>query len=156
MVGSRYRCAAQIVPITPSPDSYTTTDSSIVLMVPSIDSHGEVISSHYDYIVYELRDASQGKDMYRIVKKDASSSRVNEDRVIARYCESLTFSSFYKPSNKMEKLSFYDGSTTDRRLSTVNTISIYLPINKSATSVSGTGTQAALINPTTIVRMRNK
>lgn len=131
------RCAAQIVP---SHGSYTTTDSSIVLKVPSIDATGQTISSYYDYITYRL----QGSNMYRIVEKDALSSRQSENRIIARYCSSLTFSS--------------GGVTLSNigNLSTVNTVAIYLPINKAAISLSGSGTVVEAIIPTTIVRLRNK
>jgi len=147
------RCAAMVVP---SHGAYTTTDNSIVLMAPSINPDGSVMVSNYDYIIYELRDAAQGKDMYRIVQKNASSSRVNEERVIARYCNSLTFSSLYEPTGEVKELSFYDGSTSSRELSKINTVSISLPINKPTTSASGAGTQDASLVPTTVVRLRNK
>lgn len=131
------RCAAQVVS---SHGSYTTTDNTIVLMVPSIDASNQIISAHYDYIIYRL----QGTDLYRIVQKDALSSRANSNGVIAHDCADLAFS-----SNGA-------GLSTIANLSTVNTVSIYLPINKMALSLSGTGTQTASISPTTIVRMRNK
>ncbi len=131
------RCAAQVVS---SHGSYTTTDNSIVLMVPSIDSLGEVISPNYDYIIYKLQDT----DLYRIVQKDASSSRANENRAIAHYCDSLTFSSGGVALSNIGNLS------------TVNTVAIYLPINKSTISLSGAGTVNESINPTTVVRLRNK
>lgn len=131
------RCAAQVVP---SYGSYATTDNSIVLMVPSINASGQVISSHYDYIAYLL----QGSDMYRIVQKDALSSRPNENSVKARYCASLTFSS--------------GGVTLSNiaNLSAVNTVAIYLPINKSTVSLSGAGQEVESITPTTVVKLRNK
>jgi hypothetical protein len=120
--------------------SYTTTDHSIVLMIPSIDAQKEIINSKYDYVIYKL----QGNDIYRIVQVDPSSSRQNENRVIANYCSSLTFSS--------------GGVTLSNiaNLSTVNNIAIYLPINKSTISLGGTGTVIESINPTTLVRLRNK
>ena len=131
------RSAKQVVS---SYGTYTTTDHSIVLMVPSINSTGGVINSKYDYIIYIL----QGSDIYRIVQSDASSSRQNENHVIGRYCSSLTFSS--------------GGVTLSgiANLSTINTIAIYLPINKSTVSLSGSGTVNESINPTTVVRLRNK
>ena len=131
------RSASQVAP---SHGSYTTTDNSIVLMVPSIDASGQVISSHYDYITYRL----QGNDMYRIVEKDALSSRRNENSAVSSYCDSLVFSS--------------GGTTLSNigNLSTVNTVAIYLPINKSTVSLGGSGTGTESITPTTIVRLRNK
>lgn len=131
------RCAAQVIS---SHGSYTTTDNSIVLMVPSVNEYGNVISGHYDYIIYKL----QGTDLYRIVQKDALSYRIASNSAIAHDCADLTFSS--------------DGMKLSDivNLSTINTVSIYLPINKSTISLSGTGTQTASINPTTVVRLRNK
>ena len=135
------RCAAQVESSYVSGDTtYTTSEHVIVLKVPSINSLGEVINSHYDYIIYEL----QGTDLYRIVQNDALSSRSACNNVIAHNCADLTFSS--------------DGVGLSDivNLSTVNTVSIYLPINKSTISLSGTGTYIASINPTTVVRLRNK
>jgi hypothetical protein len=151
------RCAAQVVSSYTSGTTYTTSDHVIVLMVPSIDAAGSVLSSYYDHIVYKL----QGTDLYRIVIKVAASSRANDNRIIAHNCESLTFSSLYKPSADestwaMKTLSFYNGSSDAKKLSTINTISIYLPINKSTVSLSGMGTADELLNPTTVVRLRNK
>lgn len=131
------RCAAQVVS---SYGSYTTGDNSIVLMAPSIDSLGEVINPCYDYIIYKL----QGTDLYRIVQKDALSSRNACNNIIARNCADLTFSS---GGVKLSDVA---------NLSTVNTVSIYLPINKSTISLSGAGTHTASISPTTVVRLRNK
>ena len=138
------RCAKQVVssvPITGDPShSYYTTDNSIVLMVPSIDASGNVISPCYDYIIYFL----QGGDMRRIVQKDPLSARKAENRIIASYCSSLVFSS--------------GGDTLSdiANLSTINTVAIYLPINKVTISLSGSGEMTESITPTTIVRLRNK
>ena len=140
------RCAKQVVlnvEIAGNPGHYyNTTDNSIVLSLQSIDPSGNVISPYYDNIIYLL----QGSDMHRIVQKDSHSSRVNEDRVIAKYCGSLVFSS------GGTSLSHF----SDTELSTKNTIAIYLPINKVTVSVSGSGTETESIAPTTIVRLRNK
>jgi len=137
------RCAAQVVKQYPETGSaeYQTGDHVIVLKVPSIDGSGNVIDSFYDHIVYAL----QGSDLYRIVHKDASSSRPNESRVVARYCTSLTFRS------GSYGLKYYADNDT---LSTINTVSVYLPINKSNVSLGGT--EVEKINPTTVIRLRNK
>jgi Tfp pilus assembly protein PilW len=119
---------------------YTTSDHCIVLKVPSIDANGSTIASHYDHIIYQLN----GSDLYRIVLKDASSSRENANSAIAHYCTSLTFSS--------------GGVTLSNvaNLSTVNTVAIFLPLNKTMLSLSGGGQESASMTPTTIVRLRNK
>lgn len=136
------RCTAQVVS---SYGSYVTSDNSIVLKVKSIGPLGDVISPNCDYIAYELRNAPDGrKDLYRIVMPDASSSRTSDDRFMAHYCESLIFS-----SGGIDLSSIGD-------LSLINTISIYLPINKSTMSLSGAETSILSLNPTTVVRLRNK
>ncbi len=142
------RCAAQVVEQYPETGTaaYQTGDHVIVLRVPSIGSSGQIISPGLDYIIYKL----QGSDLYRIVQADASSSRPNENRAIAHDCTSLTFSSFYSPTGEMKPLSFYDELPTtpkERKLSTINTVAIYLPINK--TNITLGGTTAEKINPTT-------
>lgn len=132
------RSAAQVIG---NYGAYTTTDNSIILVVPSIDASGQPVGSqHNDYIIYQL----QGSDLYRIVQSDPLSSRPNSNDVKAHYCSSLTFSS--------------GGVTLSHvaNLSTVNTIAIYLPINKSTISLGGTGTETESITPTTVVRLRNK
>ncbi len=131
------RWAAQVVP---SHGSYTTGDHSIVLQLPAIDNQGNSIRSHYDYVTYRL----QGTDLYRIVEKDASSSRAAENRPIAKYCASLTFSSGGTPLSQITNLS------------TINTVSIYAPLNKTALSLTGSGLFTADATPTTTIRLRNK
>lgn len=139
------RCAKQVVSSVAIAGSspvryYTTTDNSIVLMVPSIDSSGNAISTCYDHIIYLL----EGSDMHRIVQKNPLSSRLNENKIIARYCSTLVFSS--------------GGVTLSdiANLSVINTVAIYLPINKIAISLGGSGGVTESITPTTIVRLRNK
>lgn len=142
------RCAAQIEPsCTSDGTTYTTSDNVIVLMVPSIDASGNVISSRYDHIIYRL----QGSDLYRIVRKDSSSSRPNENRVVARYCTSLTFSSV--AGGVAHGLSYYANNGT---LDTLNTVGISLPLNKTTVSLSGAGETTEWMTPTTVARLRNK
>jgi hypothetical protein len=109
-------------------------------MMPAIDGSDNCIPSLYDYIIYQL----QGGSLYRIVFKDPASSRPNENRVVAKYCTSLTFSS--------------NGTTLSNitNKSTINNIDIYLPINKSTISLSGAGQINESMNPTTVVKLRNK
>lgn len=150
-VAKDVRCAAQVVSSYTSGTTYTTGDHAIVLQVPSIDTSGNVIKSYYDYIIYQL----QGAQLYRIIIIDPKfntagdpkyhqNGRQNENRTVAGNCVSLTFSSggiaLSGIANK----------------STINTVAIYLPLNKTISSLSGVGTHTASINPTTIVRLRNK
>ncbi len=140
------RWAKQVVSQYPETGSpvYTTTDSVIVLKIPSVGASNSIIESQYDYIIYRL----QGNDLYRIVVPFSTgltpSVRKAENRIVAHYCSSLTFSSGDVTLSHISNLS------------TVNTIGVYLPLNKSTISLSGTGTGTATIVPTTIIRLRNK
>ena len=136
------RWTAQVMP---SYGSYATSDNSVVLKIPSIDSSGNVIAGHYDYASYSL----QGSDLKRVVQVDSLSSRQNEDRTVARYCSSLVFSTRDSGGNVLTL-------SNVSNLSTVNNIAIFLPLNKTMTALSGTGTEAAGLTPTTIVKLRNK
>ena len=120
--------------------TYTTGDNVLVLMVPSIDASDNCIPSTYDYIIYQL----QSGNLYRIVCKAASSARLSENRIVARYCTSLTFScGGVTLSNIANK-------------STINNVDIYLPLNKTVLSLSGQGQAIESMYPTTIVKLRNK
>jgi len=143
------RCATQVVAQYPETGSpvYQTSDNAIVLKVPSIDASYNVIGSQYDYIIYRLL----GSDLYRIVIPYSTgttpSSRLPVNSAIGHYCSSLTFSS------GGQTLSYI---VNHGNLSTVNTVAIYLPINKTTISLSGAGTVNESINPTTVIRLRNK
>lgn len=148
------RCSAQVESSYASGGTtYSTSDHVIVLKVPSIDKSNppKSLSAYFDHIIYRLENGNLKRIVIIDQKfKDASdpyynqSGRSDDNSVIAGYCSSLTFSS--------------GGTTLSNigNLSAINTISIYLPINKSTTSASGAGTKAASISPTTVVRLRNK
>ena len=162
------RCARQVLSeitldsgITYHTDINVNGDAhSIVLRVPSIDKNGDsikdplgcLIEDYVDYIIYQL----QGKDLRRIVQIDPrfrvagdyynKNGRNDENKVIAHYCDSLTFSFWNSLGDKVTNL---DPGTAD-------IVAIYLPINKTTLSLSGTATVSELINPTTKVRLRNK
>ena len=138
------RSAAQVVP---SYSTYTTTDHSIVLQVPSVHPQtGDMIPSHYDYIVYKL----QGSDLYRIVIPDSLSARTSGSRATAHYCASLLFSSEDLASHTIKPLSEIPN------LSTINSIGMYLPLNKTTVTLGGGATGTVSITPTTVIRLRNK
>jgi len=139
LIAKDIRWAAQVEA---NSGSYTTTDSSIVLKVPSIDNTGKIISAKYDEVVYKL----QGKDLYRIVIPSAVSSRASSNRAVAYNCASLTFSSGLK------LLSQIGGAN----LSDVNTVAISLPINETIISLSGAKMVTESMTPTTVVKLRNK
>ena len=73
---------------------YSTSNSCIVLKVPSIDSSGDVvdINSDFDYIIYRLAGSNPASLKRRVYPKTGVSSRPSEDRLIAENIGSLTFS----------------------------------------------------------------
>lgn len=66
---------------------YTTTDSSIVLKVPSIDASGQIIdvNKYFDYIIYRVVNG----DLWKIVMPYSGSSRAPHNGVIKEPVESL-------------------------------------------------------------------
>lgn len=71
--------------------SYTATDNSIVLKVPSIDNFGNIIDvdHEFDYIIYRLY---QG-DLWKIVIPGTASSRPPQNEVLKKSMESLFITS---------------------------------------------------------------
>ena len=139
LISRDIRCAAQVES---SHGAYTTTDSSVVLKVPSVDAAGNVISVQYDEIIYRL----QGVDLYRIAIPSAASARPAENRAVAHNCGSLIFSSGGVTLSNI-------GSAN---LSDINTVAVCLPINKMILSLSGTGMVTESTIPTTVIKLRNK
>lgn len=133
------RCASQVEA---SNGSYVTTDSCIVLKVPSVDSSGNTIGAKYDEIIYRL----QGTSLYRIVVPSSYSARHASNRAVAYHCASLTFSSGGVTLSNI----------SSANLSNINTVAVSLPINKEIISLSGAGTVIESMTPTTIIKMRNK
>ena len=66
---------------------YTTTDSSLVLRIPSIDSSGNIIdvNNEFDYIVYRI----QGQDLWKKIIPGPLSSRSSYDGILKKSIESL-------------------------------------------------------------------
>ena len=146
MISRDVRWARQVWPsYTSGSTTYTTGDSVLVLKVPSIDASNNCLST-FDYIIYQL----QSGNLYRIVFKDASSARLNENRIVAKFCASLTFGSITVSSGSYTTLS----NISDK--STIDNIDIYLPINKTILALSGQGQENESMNPTTVVKLRNK
>jgi len=73
---------------------YTTTSSSIILEIPSVDVNGNVIdiNNDFDYITYAL-NSGDPTQLDRIIDASASSSRADETQIFARNVDTLLFSS---------------------------------------------------------------
>jgi prepilin-type N-terminal cleavage/methylation domain-containing protein len=86
------RVANQVVSsVTIGANTYTTGPNEVVLAVPGIDGSGYPIDDVSDYIVYHL-NADDPTILERTVDADASSSRAEGTRTIARNVESFTLS----------------------------------------------------------------
>ncbi|MFH1178532.1 MAG: type II secretion system protein [bacterium] len=71
-----------------SGSTYTSTSTSIVLEIPSIDSSGNVISNTYDYAVFY----SVGANAYRLLEANVLSKRYSGTKQLSSAVSSLTFS----------------------------------------------------------------
>lgn len=68
--------------------SYTSTTTSLVLEMPSIDSSGNVIASTYDYAAFY----TTGANVYRVLEVNAASNRTSGTKLLSSNMLSLTFS----------------------------------------------------------------
>lgn len=131
--------------------SYTTSNNSLVLKIPSIDASGNVVGGYYDYVIYNIT----GTSLHRIVRIDTgviNSGRSNDDDIVAKNCNASNFRlSTIGSGGNIQDL----GSVSN--LSTVNNIAVSLPINEPMLSLGGSGTtQQVKLTPTTMVKLRNK
>ena len=78
--------ATQVLPVW---GGYTTSGNSLVLEVPSIDASGDIVSSLYDHLIYQVNSAT----LERIVDAEIGSSRLDETKSVANNITALTFSS---------------------------------------------------------------
>ncbi|MDO8231816.1 MAG: hypothetical protein Q7T37_01260 [bacterium] len=66
----------------------TSTSTTLVLEIPSIDSSGNIVPSAHDYAAFY----TAGTDAYRILEANASSQRVSGTKKLSSTVNSLTFS----------------------------------------------------------------
>jgi len=128
------------VELVPSQGGYVTTESCIVLKVPSIDDKGDIIDieNNFDYFVYRLNES----DLERIVTNvDASSDRANGSSTVASNVDSLSFT--FKDENNNTTGTPADAYGVD----------ISLAVGKTAVAVAGTRATERLA---TTVKFRNK
>ena len=67
--------------------TYTSSATTLVLEIPSIDSSGNVISNTHDYAAFYL----VGTNVYRLLVTDASSKRYSGTKQLSSTVTSLTF-----------------------------------------------------------------
>lgn len=67
--------------------AYTSTSTSLVLEIPSIDNFGNAIANTYDYAAFYVT----GTNAYRLLQTNASSARVSGTKKLSSYIQSLTF-----------------------------------------------------------------
>lgn len=67
--------------------NYSTTSSTLVLQLPSIDSSGKTIDNTWDYAVFYVSSTS----FYRYLEKSAASARVNGSKTLTDSLQSVIF-----------------------------------------------------------------
>ena len=80
--------------------TYTTSASTLVLAIPSIDASGNIISSTYDYYVV-TKDSANPKILRLLMFKDPSSSRSNNNKVLLTDLKVVQFTYLDKDSNSV-------------------------------------------------------
>ncbi len=68
--------------------TYTSSGTTLVLEIPSIDSSGNAISNTYDYAAFY----SVGTNAYRLLEKNALSTRAPGTKLLSSTVSALTFS----------------------------------------------------------------
>ncbi len=83
------------IQVLPSWDVYTTSNTCLILQVPSLDSNGLIIDidNEFDYIIYRLNSEYPSRLERIIDAKDGVSSRADTSRVIATDVNSFQLSS---------------------------------------------------------------
>jgi type II secretory pathway pseudopilin PulG len=83
------------IQVLPSWDVYTTSNTCLILQVPSLDSNGLIIDidNEFDYIIYRLNSEYPSRLERIIDAKDGVSSRADTSRVIATEVSSFQLSS---------------------------------------------------------------
>ncbi len=83
------------IQVLPSWDVYTTSNTCLILQVPSLDSNGLIIDidNEFDYIIYRLNSEYPNRLERIIDGKDGVSSRADTTRVIATEVNSFQVSS---------------------------------------------------------------
>ena len=153
------RLGAEILPHSTIVTGRTTSNSCIVLQIPSIANTAgvnSVIPSQFDEITYMVQNGNLRRIVDPYTTGGNPSVRPHQDNTIARYCESVTFSKVDTSPGAFTwtKLSDFIGGGGD--LSTINNLGISLPINETTLSLSGIVTQKSSITPTMVVRLRNR
>ncbi len=74
--------------------TYTSTSTSLVLEIPSVDSSGNIISGTHDYAAFYVVGTTT---MYRLLEANAASKRVSGTKRLSSSINTLTFT--YNDSN---------------------------------------------------------
>lgn len=99
--------------------SYSTGSNTVVLELPSIDGSGNVISGKHDYAVFYVT----GKNLYRSVQVDASSSRPSGTNKISDEVASINFTYNNADLTKANKI---DADIEMQAISRGQTVSYHL------------------------------
>lgn len=70
-----------------SSTTYTTSSSTLVLELPSVDSYGTIITGSHDYVVFY----TNGSSVYQVTQPAAGSVRTARTKQLSSNLSSLTF-----------------------------------------------------------------
>ncbi len=124
--GRIVKVAQQGLSIVSSQGSYTTTASSVIIQLASIDGTKTIIPATYDYIIYRL-NPSNTSELQQITVAGVGSARVSGTRSILSNVSSLA-------------LAYYDASGTSVGATYANTKRFKLTIVTSETATRETVT----------------
>ncbi|MFA5942349.1 MAG: hypothetical protein WC798_01615 [Candidatus Paceibacterota bacterium] len=71
-----------------SSSTHTSSSTTLVIEIPSIDSSGMVIANTYDYATFY----TEGPDAYRLLEANTLSRRVSGTKLLSSTVSALTFS----------------------------------------------------------------
>lgn len=112
IISNDIKGSSGVVSSYPSPSpNYFSSNSSLVLAVPAVDSSGNTITSVYDYFIFS-KDPSYNNVLRKLVFKDPLSTRNNESMVLLTNLDKINFTYLDKSGNSVSpttasKINFY-------------------------------------------------
>jgi hypothetical protein len=90
--------------------NYSTSENTLILELPSVDSNQNIIPNTYDYAVFHLKPSDQTK-LILSIEASPQSSRVSGDTLISSSVEKIIFSCNDSDFSKVALISVYLSSS---------------------------------------------
>lgn len=101
--------------------TYTTSDTTLILQVPSIDEDQDIIPNSYDYVIFKP-NATYPDQLQQIIYPDSHSSRDQLDRTINQNLSTIEFK-YYNSSDAEITQNFENSVSVDTAISSEEVIS---------------------------------